>query len=155
MRDLSAGDKNEIFLRPVTISPPKRLQSKGQALAEVSHSQCFDSRIAIMQPETSELIKHADTIWRTVFRILDDEEVARDCYQQTFLDAMQLDAGQVQNLASSDVQDRNASSDGRTAADLSSARDEGLWGERFAFSITSRFAVNAQRTPPARARSAR
>lgn len=49
------------------------------------------------QPDTTGLIEHADAVWLTVIRIINDEEIARDCYQQTFLDAMRLDAGQIQN----------------------------------------------------------
>src|SRR3954464_8264759 len=41
---------------------------------------------------TSEVVAaHADAVWRTAFRLLNNREDALDCYQQTFLDAMRLD----------------------------------------------------------------
>jgi DNA-directed RNA polymerase specialized sigma24 family protein len=41
---------------------------------------------------TSDVVAaHADAVWRTAFRLLNNREDALDCYQQTFLDAMRLD----------------------------------------------------------------
>jgi RNA polymerase sigma-70 factor, ECF subfamily len=41
---------------------------------------------------TSDIVTaHADAVWRTAFRLLNNREDALDCYQQTFLDAMRLD----------------------------------------------------------------
>jgi RNA polymerase sigma-70 factor (ECF subfamily) len=41
---------------------------------------------------TSDVVaEHADAVWRTAFRLLNNREDALDCYQQTFLDAMRLD----------------------------------------------------------------
>jgi RNA polymerase sigma factor (sigma-70 family) len=40
---------------------------------------------------------HADAVWRTVFRLLNNREHALDCYQQTFLDAMRLDGRAVRD----------------------------------------------------------
>jgi RNA polymerase sigma factor (sigma-70 family) len=51
---------------------------------------------------TSEVVAaHADAVWRTAFRLLNNREDALDCYQQTFLDAMRLDDGAVRNWRSS------------------------------------------------------
>ncbi len=33
---------------------------------------------------------HGPTVWRTVYRIVNDPEAARDCYQETFLAALRL-----------------------------------------------------------------
>jgi len=47
---------------------------------------------------TSEVVAaHADAVWRTAFRLLNNREDALDCYQQTFLDAMRLDNGAVRS----------------------------------------------------------
>lgn len=43
---------------------------------------------------------HADIVWRTAVKLLSNEEDARDCYQQTFLDAMRLDADTINNWRS-------------------------------------------------------
>lgn len=40
---------------------------------------------------------HGDRVWSIVFRILGDEHDARDCYQQTFLDALSVDSSGVKN----------------------------------------------------------
>ncbi len=34
---------------------------------------------------------HGDAVWQTAFRLLSNEEDALDCYQQTFLEALQID----------------------------------------------------------------
>jgi RNA polymerase sigma-70 factor, ECF subfamily len=47
---------------------------------------------------TSDVVAaHADAVWRTAFRLLNNREDALDCYQQTFLDAMRLDDGAVRS----------------------------------------------------------
>src|SRR4051794_27548866 len=43
---------------------------------------------------------HADAVWRTVYRLLNNREDALDCYQQTFVDAMRLDGRNVRNWKS-------------------------------------------------------
>jgi RNA polymerase sigma-70 factor, ECF subfamily len=43
---------------------------------------------------------HADAVWRTAFRLLNNHEDALDCYQQTFLDAMRLDGSAVRSWRS-------------------------------------------------------
>ena len=44
-------------------------------------------------PNLSEIVAiHADVVWRTAVKLLSHEEDARDCYQQTFLEATRLDA---------------------------------------------------------------
>jgi RNA polymerase sigma factor (sigma-70 family) len=43
---------------------------------------------------------HADAVWRTVYRLLNNHEDALDCYQQTFVDAMRLDGAKIQNWRS-------------------------------------------------------
>ncbi|MFK8112751.1 MAG: RNA polymerase sigma factor [Rubripirellula sp.] len=43
------------------------------------------------------LIDCADDVWRIVYRLLNDPEEARECYQQAFLDGLRLDADSVQN----------------------------------------------------------
>ncbi|MEM1027110.1 MAG: sigma-70 family RNA polymerase sigma factor [Planctomycetota bacterium] len=35
--------------------------------------------------------EHGPVVWRAVYRLLGDEDLARDCYQETFLAAMRLD----------------------------------------------------------------
>lgn len=50
-----------------------------------------------MRDTESAFLSYADDVWRTVMRILKDEEAARECYQQTFLDVMRLDASSVEN----------------------------------------------------------
>ena len=37
------------------------------------------------------LTEHSDDVWRTAYRLLDDTEDARECFQQTFLDALRID----------------------------------------------------------------
>ncbi|OYP36003.1 RNA polymerase sigma factor [Rhodopirellula sp. MGV] len=39
---------------------------------------------------TTELLRYADDVWRTVNRLVGDQDDALDCYQQTFLDALKL-----------------------------------------------------------------
>ena len=34
--------------------------------------------------------EHGDAVWRTVYRLLNDPDDARDCYQDTFVDALKL-----------------------------------------------------------------
>ena len=47
---------------------------------------------------TSDVVAaHADAVWRTAFRLLNNREDALDCYQQTFLDTMRLDAGAIRH----------------------------------------------------------
>jgi RNA polymerase sigma-70 factor (ECF subfamily) len=47
---------------------------------------------------TSDVVAaHADAVWRTAFRLLNNREDALDCYQQTFLDAMRLKDGAVRS----------------------------------------------------------
>jgi RNA polymerase sigma factor (sigma-70 family) len=43
---------------------------------------------------------HADVVWRTVYRLLNNHEDALDCYQQTFVDAVRLDGTKVQSWRS-------------------------------------------------------
>lgn len=38
---------------------------------------------------------HADAVWRTAYRLLNNREDALDCYQQTFLDALLVDVDSV------------------------------------------------------------
>ena len=41
--------------------------------------------------EISEIVAaHADTVWRIAVRLLNNEQDALDCYQQTFLEAIRL-----------------------------------------------------------------
>lgn len=41
---------------------------------------------------------HSDAVWRTVYRLVNHYDDARDCYQETFLAALSLsDGGQVRN----------------------------------------------------------
>ncbi|QDT08514.1 RNA polymerase sigma factor [Stieleria marina] len=44
--------------------------------------------------------EHADAVWRTVNRVLENQDDARECYQQTFLDAFQMDRDGVRNWRS-------------------------------------------------------
>ncbi|MEO1524957.1 MAG: sigma-70 family RNA polymerase sigma factor [Planctomycetota bacterium] len=41
--------------------------------------------------ETDSILRHADDVWRTLYRLLNDPDDARECYQQTFLEAIKLD----------------------------------------------------------------
>ncbi len=42
--------------------------------------------------------EHGPVVWRAVYRLLGDEDLARDCYQETFLAAMkQAEKGPVKN----------------------------------------------------------
>ncbi|MEM9420616.1 MAG: sigma factor, partial [Planctomycetota bacterium] len=34
--------------------------------------------------------EHGPVVWKTVYRLLGDEDLARDCYQETFLAAMKM-----------------------------------------------------------------
>lgn len=45
----------------------------------------------------SELLQHADDVWRIVIRLVSDPDDARDCYQQTFADALKIPGGKVEN----------------------------------------------------------
>ncbi|MCA9138222.1 MAG: sigma-70 family RNA polymerase sigma factor [Planctomycetales bacterium] len=45
----------------------------------------------------SELLVHADDIWRIAIRLVSDEDDARECYQQTFADALRLSATAIDN----------------------------------------------------------
>ncbi len=33
----------------------------------------------------AEMMRHSDDVWKTVYRVLDDDDDARECYQQTFM----------------------------------------------------------------------
>jgi RNA polymerase sigma-70 factor (ECF subfamily) len=60
----------------------------------MEHSKTKVTRMAV----TSEVVSaHADAVWRTAFRLLNNREDALDCYQQTFLDAMRLNDCEVRN----------------------------------------------------------
>ena len=37
---------------------------------------------------------HSDVVWRTVYRLVNHYDDARDCYQETFLAAVRLAAGE-------------------------------------------------------------
>lgn len=50
-----------------------------------------------MPDSSSELIQYADDVWRIAIRLLSDEDDARECYQQTFLDALRVKSGTVKN----------------------------------------------------------
>ena len=43
----------------------------------------------------AELLLHADEVWRIVVRLVSNEDDARDCYQQTFVDALRMPGGKV------------------------------------------------------------
>ena len=43
------------------------------------------------------LTEHADAVWQTVYRLLDDEHDAGECYQQTFADALRIDSQKVRD----------------------------------------------------------
>ena len=40
---------------------------------------------------------HGDRVWSIVFRIVGNEHDAKDCYQQTFLDALAMDSSGIRN----------------------------------------------------------
>ncbi len=40
---------------------------------------------------------HGDRVWGILFRILGNEHDAKDCYQQTFLDALSMDSSGIRN----------------------------------------------------------
>ena len=40
---------------------------------------------------------HAETIWKTVYRLVSNEDDAKECVQQTFLDASKIDSTEVAN----------------------------------------------------------
>lgn len=44
--------------------------------------------------------ENADVVWRIACQLLSNEDDARDCYQQTFLDAMRLEAKSVKDWRS-------------------------------------------------------
>lgn len=50
-----------------------------------------------MPDPQSELIQYADDVWRISYRILSDEDDARECYQDTFLDALRVTQTGVKN----------------------------------------------------------
>ena len=50
-----------------------------------------------MAESNSQLTDHADQVWRTVMRILNNEDDARECYQEVFVDAMRLDSANVRS----------------------------------------------------------
>ncbi|MEL6109794.1 MAG: sigma-70 family RNA polymerase sigma factor [Planctomycetota bacterium] len=45
--------------------------------------------------ESDPILRHADDVWRLVYRLLNDPEDARECYQQTLLEAVQLRRAEV------------------------------------------------------------
>lgn len=47
--------------------------------------------------QREQLLRHADAVWRVVVRLLNDPEEARECYQQTFLEALQVPRNRVTN----------------------------------------------------------
>ena len=51
-----------------------------------------------MSNSHNNLTEHSDDVWRTVYRLLGDTEDARECFQQTFLDALKIDPTTVRNL---------------------------------------------------------
>lgn len=52
-------------------------------------------------PEIDEIVAaHADIVWRIAVRLLSNEQDARDCYQQTFLEATRLRNESVSNWRS-------------------------------------------------------
>lgn len=61
---------------------------------------------------------HAETVWRIVYRLLADNDDARDCYQQTFLDAMQIDPRSVGNWQAILSQIATSPRNGRTTFSL-------------------------------------
>lgn len=49
-------------------------------------------------PEShANLTKHSGSVWHTAYRLLNDTEDARECFQQTFLDALKIDPATVGN----------------------------------------------------------
>lgn len=50
-----------------------------------------------MTDHSSELLKHADDVWRIAVRLLSNEDEALECYQQTFLDALGVSPEDVRN----------------------------------------------------------
>lgn len=47
--------------------------------------------------ESDPILRHADDVWRTIYRLLNDPEDARECYQQTYLEAVRCRQQQVTN----------------------------------------------------------
>lgn len=47
-----------------------------------------------------QLVECADDVWRIAYRLLNNDEDARECYQQSFLDALRLDASSVRDWRS-------------------------------------------------------
>ena len=50
-----------------------------------------------MRDSQSVFLAHADDVWRTVMRILNDSEKAKECYQQVFVDLTRVEPKTVRN----------------------------------------------------------
>jgi|SRR3972149_1523632 len=88
-----------------------------------------------MTVPTEIVAAHADAVWRTAFRLLNNREDALDCYQQTFLDALRLDGNAVRSWRSAlcciatrramdQLRRRYRDQHVRTRADIESPTDE-------------------------------
>lgn len=50
-----------------------------------------------MPDRQSELLIYADDVWRVVFRLVSNVDDANECYQQTFVDALRVNPGDVRD----------------------------------------------------------